>query len=206
MIVFGTHAKARIMAALRAVFDFLALNLALVTASLLIVSLPLALEAAWVALQRWRKEGEDRVIREFLVALRRRAHLRSLGRSGLPLLAVLVAVEEVHFFAKGGSGLAWICLGSGSAALVIATSGFAYVLLLGAQDPSLRATQAWSIATKLALQNIFVTGPLFLLEGAVAFLLGLLDPALLLIGLPLAYLQLARHTAHLGIKRASQAR
>ena len=194
-------AKKSVVAALRTVFNFLALNFVLVVASVAVLTLPLALEAATVALERWRVEGEDRVVREFLAALRVRASLRTAARAGIPILAALVALEEIHFFAGGGNLMDWVCLGSGLAALVIALSSTGYALLLGAQHPSAPVLDLWSSAVKLAVRNVVMTGPLFVLEATVATLLGFLDPALVLIGLPLGFIQLVRLTARLGIRR-----
>jgi hypothetical protein len=75
---FGT----KIMAALTTLFNFLALNLALLIASLPIVTLPAAVSAATVALDRWRGKGEDSVIREFISALRARPFLRTTATVG----------------------------------------------------------------------------------------------------------------------------
>lgn len=196
-------AKKSVVAALRTIFNVLALNLALVVASLPVVTLPLALDAAAVALERWRTEGEDRVVREFVGAIRARSSLRTFARVGGPFLATVLAVEEVHFFARGGSPASWLCLGSGVAALVITTSSTGYAISLGVRQPMTPAVDIWSAAVKLALQNVFVTGLPFVLEAGAAALIGLLDPALLLLGLPLGFLQLARLTAGLGLRRAS---
>jgi hypothetical protein len=196
-------AKKSVVAALRTIFNFLALNLALVVASLPVVTLPLALDAATVALERWRAEGEDRVVREFVNAIRSRFSLRTVARVGGPVLATVIAVEEVHFFARGGSRASWLCLGSGVAALVITTSSTGYAMSLSIRRPLAAAVDVWSVAVKLSLQNVFVTGPLFVLEAGAAVLVGFLDPALLLLGLPLGFLQLARLTARLGIRRSS---
>ena len=58
--------RSRIMVALGSLFNFLLLNLALLITSLPVVTLPLAVVATWTALDRWRCDGEDRVVREFL--------------------------------------------------------------------------------------------------------------------------------------------
>lgn len=173
----------------------------LVVASLPVLTLPLARDAATVALERWRVEGEDRVVREFVTALRARASLRTVARVGVPILAALVALQEIHFFAGGGNLMDWVCLGSGLAALVIALSSAGYTLLLSARHPLAPVLDLWSSAVKLAVRNVVTTGPLFVLEATAASLLGLLDPALVLIGLPLGSLQLVRTTARLGTRR-----
>ena len=55
------------MAALAALFNFLALNLALLIFSLPVITLPAAVSAATQALDQWRRDGEDQVVREFLI-------------------------------------------------------------------------------------------------------------------------------------------
>ena len=56
----------------------------------------------------------------------------------------------------------------------------------------------------LAVRNLFVTGPLFLVVVGGAAVLTWIDPALLLLGLPLLALQLMRVTANFGLRRASR--
>ena len=53
---------------------------------------------------------------------------------------------------------------------------------------------------------MFVTGPLFLAEIAVVTAATLIDPELLLLGLPLLLLALMRLTAQFGLRRAEQKR
>ena len=92
--------KDRVIGALIACFDFLALNLVLLVTCLLVVTVPTALQAAMVALERWRASGEDRVVREFLAALRSRPPLRTTVTVGTPLAVAMIAAEEVHFFSQ----------------------------------------------------------------------------------------------------------
>ncbi|HMK96853.1 MAG TPA: hypothetical protein VK425_04850 [Acidimicrobiales bacterium] len=195
-------AKRTIMAALRSYFNFLVLNLVLVLACLPVVTAPVAFYAATVALERWRVGGEDRVVREFISALRTGAVLRKTAMVGVPLAVCAIAAEEVHFFARGGTGGDWMSLGLGFSALVIALTSLGYVLLLGARQPSMPLTDLWSLSVQVALRNLFLTGPLFVGELAGAALLGLVDPVLVLIGLPLGCLCLLRLTAELGLRRA----
>ena len=106
-----------IMAALATLFNFLALNLALLIASLPVVTLPAAVNAATVALDRWRGEGEDRVVREFIIALRSRPFLPTTIIAGIPLAAVAIGVAEARTSrtapacptasASGSSGAHW---------------------------------------------------------------------------------------------------
>ncbi len=194
-------AKGRVVAVLRVYFNFLLLNLVLLAASLPVVTVPVAFNAAMAALERWQADGEDRVVREFVSALRSTPPLRTTATVGAPLVVAAIAMEEVHHFASGGAALNWLSLGSGVAALLLALTSFGYVLLFSARRPTAPAPDVWSVSVRLAIVNLLVTGPLFVAEFAVATLLCLLDPALALIGLPLGFVLAVRWTAQLGIRR-----
>ena len=191
-----------IMAALATLFNFLALNLALLIASLPIVTLPAAVGAATVALDRWRGEGEDRVIREFTGALRSRPFLPATATAGVPLAAVAVGVAEAHHLARGAGLPDRVGLGFVAAALLITLTALGYVFLLAARHPGSPAADLWSLSARLAIRNLLVTGPLFLAEIAAVTAGALIDPALLLLGLPLSLLALMRLTAQFGLRRA----
>ncbi len=190
------------MAALGSVFNFLALNAVVVIVSLPVVTAPLALVAVTVALDRWRTDGEDRVVREFFAALRSRPALPTVLVAGAPLVVAGIGAEEVHYFAHGGEPVDWVCLGFGFAALLLAICALGYVLLLAARCPVVPANEIWSLSLRLAIRNLFITGPLFVVEIVGATLLALLDPPLLMIGLPLAVLSLMRLTARCGLRAA----
>ena len=212
----------RLMAALATMFNVLALNLALLIASLPLVTLPVAINAATVALDRWRREGEDSVVREFVIALRSRSPLRTTILVGVPLVAAATGVAEVHHFIRGGSLTDRVYLGLGFGALLITLTAIGYVVLLTARGPALSPAELspaelspaelspaelspaelWSLCAGLAIRNLLVTGPLFLIEIAGATVLTLIDPALLLLGVPLLLLQLMRLTAQFGLRRA----
>jgi hypothetical protein len=196
----------RIMAALATGFNVLALNLALLIAALPIVTLPAAINAATVALDRWRDEGEDSVIREFISALRSRPFPRTTAVAGVPLAAVAVGVAEAHHFARGAGLPDRVGLGFVAVALLITLTALGYVFLLAARDPAARAADLWSLSARLAIRNLFVTGPLFLAEIAVVTIPAVIDPALLLLGLPLLLLHLMRLTAQFGLRRAERKR
>jgi hypothetical protein len=198
--------RSRIMAALSSLFNFLTLNIIVVLLSVPIVTIPVTAIAAWVALDRWRGAGEDRVVREFFIALRSRPVVRTTLVVGMPLVVVAGAVEEVHYFAHGNNLEARACFGLGLASLVIASTALGYVLALVAKQSALPAAELWSTSIRLALRNLFVTGPLFLVEIGAATFLTLLDPALVVIGLPIALLALMRRTAQFGLDKASPAR
>ena len=203
--VFGPLARARVVAALAAIFNLLALNLALVVVSLPVVTLPVALDAATRALGRWRSEGEDRVVREFFAALRSGRAWQTTIRVGVPLAAIGIGAEEVHYFAHGGGPLEWICLGFGVSGLALVLSSLGYVLVLGTRNPDNPASQLWALGITLAVRNLFTTGPLFVLEMVAATLAVLLDAPLLLLGIPVALLYSVRLTALLGLRRAGLA-
>src|ERR1700761_4506442 len=90
----------RIMAALATLFNVLALNLVLLVASLPVVTLPAAVSAASVALDRWRRDGEARVVREFILAPGSPPPLRTTVTTGVPLAAAALGLAEIHHFAR----------------------------------------------------------------------------------------------------------
>ena len=196
--------RGKVLGALTACFDFLVLNFVLVVACLPVVTAPVAFQAATVALERWRVSGEDRVVREFLAALRSRPPLRTTLTVGAPLVVAAVAAEEVHFFSRGGSPGDWVSLGFGIAALLVALTSVGYVLVLGAREPLMAPNDVWNLSVGLAVRNLLTTGPLFVAEFAATALLLLLDPPLALIGVPILLLQCLRLTALFGIGRVDK--
>jgi hypothetical protein len=195
-----------IMAALATIFNFLALNVVLPIASLPVITLPVAVNAATVALHRWRDEGEDAVVAEFIGALRSRPPLRTTVLVGVPLAAAAVGVAEVHHFIRSGSVTDRFYLGLGCGALLITLMALGYVFLLTAGEPDWSPADLWTACAGLAIRNSLITGPLFLIEIAGATALALIDPALLLLGVPLLLLQLMRLTAQFGLRRVAPER
>jgi hypothetical protein len=196
-----------VMAALGSAFNVLALNLVLLVVSLPVVTLPVAINAATTALDRWRGEGEDRVVREFLIALRSSPPGRTTAAVGVPLAAIGVGVAESLYFLHsyylhGGGLVSGAGLGLGLAALLITLTALGYVFLLAARHPGLPAAELWSLSARLAFRNLLVTGPLFLAELAAAGAVILIDPPLLIVGVPVLLLQMMRLTARLGLRRA----
>jgi len=192
--------SSRIMTALTALFNVLVLNLALLVASLPVITLPAAIRAASVALDRWRQDGEDRVLREFLLALRTGPRTHTTVILGVPLAAIALGLVEARHFARaaGPSGLAG--LGLCLAALLITVTALGYLIHL-TNDTGRSPVDTWSLAIGLALRNVLVTGPLTLAEVAGAATLTVIDPGLLLLGLPLLLLHLTKLTAGLGLRR-----
>jgi hypothetical protein len=196
-----------VMAALGSAFNVLALNLVLLVVSLPLVTLPMAIHAATTALDRWRGEGEDRVVREFLITLRSSPPGRTTAAVGVPIAAIGVGVAEARYFLgphhlHGGGLVSRAGLGLGLAALLITLTALGYVFLLAASHPGLPAAELWSLSARLAVRNLLVTGPLFLAEIAAAGAVILVDPPLLILGVPVLLLQLMRLTARLGLRRA----
>jgi len=211
--------RTRLMDALAALFNVLALNLMLLIFSLPIVTLPASIAAATQALERWRRDGEDAVVREFLAAFRAQWATRT-ALVGVPLAAAALGVIEVRHFVVGAGAANRLALGFGSVALLVTASALGYVFLLAARGPASdtaagtaadiaagtagdgpRAAEFWTLCIRLGIRNILVTGPLFLLEIAGSAALASIDPPLLLLGLPVLALQLMRLTADLGLRR-----
>ena len=244
----------RIMTALAALFNFLALNLALLVFSLPVITLPAAVSAATLALDRWRRDGEDQVVREFLIGFRDQ-WARQTVLVGVPLAAAVLGVIEVRHFAGGGGANGRIALGLGTVALVVTASALGYVFLLAARGvegpegsvglsdtagpvglPDTAASVGlsdtagavglagttgvaglagtagstaaafWTLCLGLAVRNLLVTGPLFLVVIGGAAVVAWIDPPLLLLGLPLLALQLMRVTADSGLRRLAARR
>jgi hypothetical protein len=205
--------RTRMMAALAALFNFLALNLALLVFSLPVITLPAAVSAATHALDRWRSDGEDQVVREFLIGFRAQ-WARQTVLVGVPLAAAALGVIEVRHFAGGEDADGRIALGFGTVALLVTVSALGYVFLLAARgveglegsvgSAGSAAAEFWTVCVRLAVRNLFVTGPLFLAVVAGAAVLAWIDPPLLLLGLPVLALQLMRITANFGLRRVSR--
>ena len=199
--LFGTP----VMTALGSAFNLLALNLVLLLTALPLITLPAAVNAATIALDQWRRAGEDRVVREFLLALRASHPVRSTVRTGLPIAAAVLGVVEARYFLR--SGTCWPALNSawawprcsspwpqpGTCSSSARGIRGSRPSSCGPCPPGWRCGTSWSPGR-------------FLAEIAAAALLILADPPLLLAGVPVVLLQLMRLTAQLGLRRAGQDR
>jgi hypothetical protein len=207
--IFGT----RLMALLTALFNVLALNLALVLASLPLVTAPVAVSAASAALDRWARDGEDRVVRQFLLEFRARWSARTMLSVGVPVAAVLAGLAEVrYFFAQcfpvqsgspglGGPALGGLCLGGGALFVTLAALGF--VFQLSADSPELAPLELWSRSARLAVRHLLTAGPLSAVPAAGLTLLAARDPAVLLLGLPVFLLHALKVIARPGLAAES---
>ncbi|MGH3298949.1 MAG: hypothetical protein ACRDP7_44870 [Trebonia sp.] len=197
--IFGT----RLMAALTALFNALALNLAMIVVSLPLITAPTAVSAASAALDRWARDGEDRVVRQFIVEFRARWSAKVMLGVGGPLCVVVLGGIEVRHFAREATltGRAGLCLAC--CALFITLAALGYVFQLSADEPGMRPVDLWSLATRLALRNLAVAGVLSVAPAAGLTLLAARDPAVLLLGLPLFLLHAQKLLARPGLRRAS---
>jgi hypothetical protein len=192
----------RLMAGLTTLFNVLALNLVLLVVSLPVITAPAAINAASAALDRWRRDGEDRVIREFLIALRAGSPVRVTVVLGVPLAVIGLGLAEAYHFVRASAPADRVSLGICLAALLVTLTAAGYVIELATPTGPV---ETWSLAARLAVRNLAVTGPLFLAEIAAATTLTMIDPGLLLLGLPVALLYLTKRTARLGLRRVDLA-
>ena len=192
----------RVFAWLTTLFNALALNLVMIAASLPLVTAPAAISAASAVLDQWRREGQDQVVRQFIAEFRARWSVRVTLGAGVPLAAVVLGAAEIRFFAREATLAGRVGLGLGAAALLITLTALGYVFLLAARGPALPAAEFWSLCARLAVRNLLITGPLFLTEIAGATVLTLIDPPLLLLGVPVLLLYLMKLTAQFGLRRA----
>jgi hypothetical protein len=197
----GTPRQLRVMAVLTAIFNVMALNGVLVIACLPVITAPAALQSATVALERWRGDGDDRVVRQFIAAMRARRLARATVTIGAPMLAAVLAVEELLFFARTGSATGALGIGLGLCGLLVALSGCAYALMLGAREPGLAPTDVWYLSVLLVIRNILRATPLLALSVGTVALVALRDPSLTVVGLPLALLALVRLIAGPSVER-----
>jgi hypothetical protein len=204
MHMIGGISGTRIMAALGTLFNILALNLVLVIASVPVITLPAAVGAASVALDQWRRDGEDRVVRSFVIALRSRPPLRTTAATGVPLAAAALGLVEIRHFAREATLPGRVGLGLGLGALLITLAALGYVLQLAADDPGLPPVELWSLSARLAIRNLLVAGPLSVAAIAAAAVLTVTDPGLLLLGAPVFVVYALKLTARPGLRRAAR--
>jgi hypothetical protein len=196
--MFGT----RLMAGLTTLFNALALNLALLVASLPLITAPTAIAAASATLDRWRLEGQDRVIRQFVAEFRDRWSLRATLGTGVPMAAAVLGLAEVRHFAREATLAGRVGLALGAGALLLTLAALGYLLQITADEPGLSPVDLWSASARLAVANLLVAGPLSALPVAGLAILAGRDPALLLLGLPVFLLHALKLTARRGLRRA----
>jgi len=193
------------MAWLTTLCNALLVNLALIVASLPLITAPTAVGAASATLDQWRRHGEDQVIRQFLIEFRSRWSMRTTLSIGVPMAAVVLGLAEIRHFARETtvSGRAGLILGGG--ALLVTLAALGYLLQLTADQPGLSPVDLWSLSARLAVRNLLVAGPLSAAPIAGVAILAGRDPAVLLLGLPVFLLHALKLIALRGLRRADLA-
>jgi hypothetical protein len=193
------------MAWLTTLCNVLLLNLALIVASLPLITAPTAVSAASATLDRWRRQGEDQVVRQFLIEFRSRWSMRTTLSTGVPMAAAVLGLAEIRHFAQQTtlSGRAGLTLGGG--ALLVTLTALGYLFQLTADRPGLSPVDLWSLSARLAVRNLLVAGPLSAAPIAGVVILAGRDPAVLLLGLPVFLLHALKLIALRGLRRADMA-
>jgi len=191
----------RVFAWLTTLFNALALNLAMVVASLPLITAPVAVSSASAVLDQWRREGQDQVVRQFIAELRARWSVGVTLGAGVPLAAVLLGAAEVRYFAGDPTLAGRVGLGLGGAALLITLAALGYVFQLSADQPGLSPVDLWSRSAMLAARNLLVAGPLSAAPIAGVVVLAVRDPFALLLGLPIFLLQALKLIARVGLRQ-----
>jgi hypothetical protein len=197
--IFGT----RLMAVLTALFNALALNLAMIVASLPLITAPAAVSAASAALDRWAGDGEDRVVRQFAAEFRARWSAGVMLGVGGPLGAIVLGGVEVRHFTREATLTGRVGLCFAGVALLVTLAALGYVVQLSADEPAMRPVDLWSLAARLALRNLPAAGVLSAVPAAGLTLLAARDPAVLLLGLPLFLLHALKLLARPGLRRTT---
>ena len=195
----------RLMAGLTTVFNVLALNLVMLVAALPLITAPTAVCAASAALDQWRRDGEDRVVRQFIVEFRNRWSVRTTLAAGVPVLAAVLGLAELRHFAREATFTGRAGLALGGAALLITLAALGYVFQLATDEPDLPPVDLWSTSARLAVRNLLVAGPLSAAPIVGVAILAARDPAVLLLGLPLFLLHALKLVARPGLRRSSRA-
>jgi hypothetical protein len=196
-----TMSGIRLMAGLTTLFNALALNLVLLVASLPLVTAPAAVAAASATLDRWRRDGQDRVVRQFAAEFRARWSVRATLGTGVPLAAAALGLAEVRHFAREATVDGRIGLALGAGALLVTLAALGYLVQLAADQPGLSPVGLWSASARLAVRNLPVAGPLSAVPVAGLAILAGRDPAVLLLGLPVFLLHALKLTARPGLRR-----
>jgi hypothetical protein len=188
-----------VSAALAAVFNVLALNVVLVVASLAVVTVPLAISAAFEAVYRWRTLGEDRVLRNFMLSFRCRPVAKSLIAGPAMLIATLGGAESIYFMRYSGF-IALVCVFIGITTAAVAVSVVAYLcLFLTTSDAGYQ--QLWRAAFIATGRTVMLTTPVFALSACCAVVAGLAAPALAVVAIPVLLLWAWQRIATWGAHR-----
>lgn len=196
----------RVVAWLTTLFNALALNLAMIAASLPLVTAPVAVSAASAVLDQWRRDGEDRVVRQFVIEFRDRWSLRTTLSAGVPMAAAVLGLAEVRHLARDATLPGRVGLALSAGALLVTLAALGYLFQLITDQPGLSVVDRWSAAARLAVRNLLVAGPLCAVPIAGVAVLAAQAPAILLLGLPLFLLHAMKLVAGPGLRRAAAGR
>jgi hypothetical protein len=196
--IFGT----RVFAWLTTLFNALALNLAMIVACLPLITVPAAISSASAVLDQWRREGQDQVVSQFILEFRARWSVRTTAGAGVPLLALVLGVAEIRYFAREATLAGRVGLGLGAGALLVTVAALGYLFQLTADEPGLSPVELWSRSAGLAVRNLLVAGPLSAAPIAGLVILADRDPFVLLLGLPLFLLSALKLIARLGMRHS----
>jgi len=185
---------------LTALFNLVALNLSLVVVSLGVLTIPSALAAASAAVYRWRVLGDSRVLLAFWSSLIDRPLYKS-AVLGPPLAGLAIGVSEIFFFDKGGFVSA-VCLliGFSTCAVALSVASYASLFLAASHDVGTRIL--WSTAITATGRTAATAVPIFVVETTVATVVGLADPGLVVVAIPIVLLLASQPVAIWGTKRA----
>ena len=193
------------MAALTTLFNALALNLAMIVASLPLITAPAAVSAASAALDRWARTARTGSSASSSPSSVTCWSARVALGVGGPLMRRCARPGRGPALRPRGDarpGRAGLCLAGG--ALLITLTALGYVFQLSADEPGLTPVDLWSLAARLALRNLPVAGPLSGRACRGLTLLAARDPAVLLLGLPLFLLHALKLLARPGLRRAAE--
>lgn len=198
--IFGT----RLIAVLTALFNVLALSLVMIAASLPVITAPVAATAAFATLDRWGRDGEDRVVRQFVIEFRARWSVRTTIGAGAPMVAAVLGLVEVRHFAPDPTLAGRVGLGLGVGALFVTLAALGYVLALVVDEPGLSLVDLWSAAARLAVRNLLVAGVVSAVPVAALVVFAAGDSTVLILGLPVFVLNTLRLVARRGLRRAAE--
>lgn len=188
--------------ALTRLWNLAALNVLWLIACVPVVTIPLATGAAFGAIDRWSRCGDDRVARSFLEILRNLAVRLTIG-AGVPFGVAAVGGIEVAYFAHRSGVINQACFGFGLGFATASALSLGYVLLLLVGQPALPIGEVWKAAGRLAIGNLALTGPLFAAEFIGAAIIAFIEPALVVLVVPVVLLFLLHKTARFGFLRAT---
>lgn len=179
----GVQRRRTVREVLTAAFDVVALNLVLVVVSMLVVTIPAAIAAAFAAVYRWRHHDEGRVVTTFLEALRSRPWERTTVFAPAVAAAVIGVVEVTYFVHLGGL-IALVCVAMGLLTSALGVASTALLGLFAAMHPHAGFRELWTMVLAVGGRTARTLVPLVSVVTLPMVLLGLVDPALVVVVIP----------------------